>query len=382
MMNILVTGARGFVGRNLVSQLRNVRDGKARWYPPVEIGEIFEYDIDGTPEQLDGYCRRADFVYNLAGVNRPKDEAEFMAGNFGFASTLLDALRRAGNTCPVMLSSSIQAALDNPYGRSKQAGEELFFRYGREMGARVLVYRFANLFGKWCRPNYNSVVATFCHNIAHGLPVRVDDPARRLPLCYVDDVVDELIGALTGGEHREGGYCTVPVIHEVTLGRIVELLRSFQAMPATLDVPDTGDAFARKLYATFLTYLPRERFAWPLTPHADARGSFTEVLRTGHGGQVSVNVSKPGVVKGRHWHHSKVERFVVVSGHGLIRQRLVGTDETVEREVWGERPEVVETIPGWTHELVNLSPTENMVTLIWCNECFDPARPDTYAEEV
>ena len=381
-MNRLITGARGFVGRNLASQLRNVREGKARWYAPVEIGEIFEYDIDSRPEELDDYCRRADFVFNLAGVNRPKDEAEFMAGNFGFASTLLDGLRRAGNRCPVMLSSSIQAALDNPYGRSKRAGEELFFRYGRETGARVLVYRFANLFGKWCRPNYNSVVATFCHNTANGLPLRVDDPSKELPLCYIDDVVDELIGALAGREHREGDYCTVPTVHRVTLGRIAELLASFRTMPTTLDVPDTGDAFARKLYATYLTYLPAEEFAYALTPHADERGSFTELLRTARGGQVSVNVSKPGVVKGRHWHHTKVERFIVVAGHGLVRQRRVGTQEVAEREVWGSRPEVVETIPGWTHELVNLSPTDDMVTVIWCNECFDPARPDTYAEPV
>mgnify|MGYP001776556399 FL=1 len=381
-MDILITGARGFVGRNLVSQLRNVRAGKARWYAPVEIGEIFEYDIDSHPEELDGYCRRAGFVFNLAGVNRPKDEAEFMAGNFGFASTLLESLRRVGNACPVMLSSSVQASLDNAYGRSKRAGEDLFFRYGRETGARVLVYRFSNLFGKWCRPNYNSVVATFCHNTAHGLPIRVDDAGRELPLCYIDDVVDELIGALAGHEHRDGDYCTVPIVHHVTLGRIADLLRSFREMPSTLDVPDAGDAFARKLYATYLTYLPVDGFSYALTPHADERGSFTEVLRMARGGQVSVNVSKPGVVKGRHWHHTKVERFVVVAGHGLVRQRRVGTAEVVAREVWGDRPEVVETIPGWTHELVNLSPTENMVTLIWCNECFDPSRPDTYAEEV
>lgn len=381
-MDILITGARGFVGRNLVSQLRNVRAGKARWYAPVEIGEIFEYDIDSRPEELDEYCRRAGFVFNLAGVNRPKDEAEFMAGNFGFASTLLESLRRAGNACPVMLSSSVQASLDNAYGRSKRAGEDLFFRYGRETGARVLVYRFSNLFGKWCRPNYNSVVATFCHNTAHGLPIRVDDAGRELPLCYIDDVVDELIGALAGHEHRDGDYCTVPIVHHVTLGRIADLLRSFREMPSTLDVPDAGDAFARKLYATYLTYLPVDGFSYALTPHVDERGSFTEVLRMARGGQVSVNVSKPGVVKGRHWHHTKVERFVVVAGHGLVRQRRVGTAEVVAREVWGDRPEVVETIPGWTHELVNLSPTENMVTLIWCNECFDPSRPDTYAEEV
>lgn len=381
-MDILITGARGFVGRNLVSQLRNVRAGKARWYAPVEIGEIFEYDIDSRPEELDEYCRRAGFVFNLAGVNRPKDEAEFMAGNFGFASTLLESLRRAGNACPVMLSSSVQASLDNAYGRSKRAGEDLFFRYGRETGARVLVYRFSNLFGKWCRPNYNSVVATFCHNTAHGLPIRVDDAGRELPLCYIDDVVDELIGALAGHEHRDGDYCTVPIVHHVTLGRIADLLRSFREMPSTLDVPDAGDAFARKLYATYLTYLPVDGFSYALTPHADERGSFTEVLRMARGGQVSVNVSKPGVVKGRHWHHTKVERFVVVAGHGLVRQRRVGTAEVVACEVWGDRPEVVETIPGWTHELVNLSPTENMVTLIWCNECFDPSRPDTYAEEV
>lgn len=381
-MNILVTGAKGFVGRNLVSQLCNVRDAKARCYDLAPDLEILEYDLGNTPAELDDYCRRADFVFNLAGVNRPQDPADFMRGNFGFASDLLAALERHGNRCPVMLSSSTQAALDNPYGQSKRAGEQLFFDYARRTGAPVLVYRFPNLFGKWCRPNYNSVVATFCHNTANGLPLRVDDPSKELPLCYIDDVVDELIGALTGGEHREGDYCTVPTVHRVTLGRIAELLASFRTMPTTLDVPDTGDAFARKLYATYLTYLPAEEFAYALTPHADERGSFTELLRTARGGQVSVNVSKPGVVKGRHWHHTKVERFIVVAGHGLVRQRRVGTQEVAEREVWGSRPEVVETIPGWTHELVNLSPADDMVTVIWCNECFDPARPDTYAEPV
>lgn len=387
-MNILVTGAKGFVGRNLVSQLCNVRDAKARCYDLAPDLEILEYDLGNTPAELDDYCRRADFVFNLAGVNRPQDPADFMRGNFGFASDLLAALERHGNRCPVMLSSSTQAALDNPYGQSKRAGEQLFFDYARRTGAPVLVYRFPNLFGKWCRPNYNSVVATFCYNLAHNLPIQVNDPTVELHMVYVDDVVDELIGALGGHAHREGDYCRVPVEHTVTLGRIADLLRSFASGRERLALPDVGDAFARKLYSTYLSYLPADKFAYPLTMHADTRGSFTEVLRGEGFGQLSVNVSRPGQVKGNHWHHSKVEKFVVVHGHGLIQQRRVGLDAegrpypVVNREVSGAHLEVVETIPGYTHNLVNLSPTDDLVTLIWCNEPFDPARPDTYAEPV
>ncbi len=387
-MNILVTGAKGFVGRNLVSQLCNIRDGKARGYSLSSELRIFEYDLGQTPAQLDDFCRQADFVFNLAGVNRPQDPSDFMRGNFGFASGLLSALERHGNRCPVMLSSSTQAGLDNPYGESKRAGERLFFDYARRTGAPVLVYRFPNLFGKWCRPNYNSVVATFCHNLACGLPIRVNDPATELHMVYIDDVVDELIAALAGGEHREGDYCSVPVEHTVTLGRIASLLRSFADERPQLGLPDVGDAFVRKLYSTYLSYLPPESFAYPLHTHSDPRGSFTEVFRAPAFGQFSVNVSLPGQVKGNHWHHSKVEKFLVVHGRALIRQRRVGLDAdgrpwpVVSREVSADRLEVVETIPGYTHDLVNLSPTDNLVTLIWCNEPFDPARPDTYSEPV
>lgn len=401
-MNILVTGARGFVGRNLCAQLRNIRDGKARWYgvPSPQELEIHEYDIDSTPEELDDWCSRADFVFNLAGVNRPEDPADFMRGNFGFASELLAALRRHGNTCPVMLSSSIQATLsgrfgDSAYGRSKKAGEELFFSYAAETGARVLVYRFPNLFGKWCRPNYNSAVATFCHNVARDLPVRVDDRSTELELLYIDDLVDELVRALTGGEHRcefegvravpapGGRYCAVPETHRATLGEIVDLLHEFRRQPETLVVPDIpAGSFAKKLYSTYLSYLPRERAAFPVKMNRDARGSFTELLRTRNSGQVSVNVSLPGVTKGEHWHHTKWEFFIVVSGRGLIRERKVGTDEVMEFRVSGERIEVVHMLPGYTHDIVNLSDTEPLVTVMYANEPFDPARPDTYAEPV
>ena len=337
-MKILVTGARGFVGRNLVSQLHNIRDGKARNYGIAgEELTIYEYDMDSDPAELDVYCRQADFVFNLAGVYRPKDASEFMKGNFGFASTLLDTLKKYGNTCPVMISSSTQAALDNPYGESKRAGEQLLFEYSRETGAKVLVYRFPNVFGKWCRPNYNSAVATFCNNIAHDLPIRVNDPSVVMHLVYIDDVVDELISALSGMEHRNGDYCEVPVVHTITLGGIVELIRSFRQMPGTLSVPDLSDAFTKKLYSTYLSYLPEERFSYPLKMNVDDRGSFTEIIRTSDCGQFSVNISKPGVTKGQHWHHTKNEKFVVVSGHGLIQLRKIGTEEVVSFEVSGGR---------------------------------------------
>ena len=381
-MNILVTGARGFVGRNLCAQLGNIRDGKARQYGDLSVGEIWEYDVDNTAEELDAWCRGADFVFNLAGVNRPQDPAEFMKGNFGFASELLDALKRHGNTCPVMISSSTQAALDNAYGESKRAGEELVFSYSRETGAKVLVYRFPNVFGKWCRPNYNSAVATFCHNIAHGLPIQVNDPSVVMRLVYIDDVVEELIAALSGGEHWSGDYCEVPVVHEITLGGIADLLYSFRDMREDLEVPNLGDAFTKKLYSTYLSYLPAEKFSYPLKMNRDARGSFTEIIRTADRGQFSVNVSKPGITKGQHWHHTKNEKFVVVGGHGLIELRKIGTGEKTSFEVSGERMEVVEMIPGYTHKIVNLSETEDLVTVMWANEAFDPGHPDTYFEEV
>lgn len=388
-MNILITGASGFVGRNLCAQLRNIRDGKAKNYAVSGDLTLYEYDLNSTPEELDAYCRDADFVFNLAGVNRPQDPADFMRGNFGFASTLLATLKKHGNTCPVMISSSIQAALDNPYGESKRAGDQLLFDYAEETGAKVLVYRFPNLFGKWCRPNYNSAVATFCNNIANDLPITVNDPSVVMHLVYIDDVVDELIGALTGGEHRDGAFCVVPTSHRITLGAIVDLLHTFRRMPETLEVPDTTkDGFAKKLYATYLSYLPSDRFAYDLKMNVDPRGSFTEIIRTADRGQFSVNVSKPGITKGQHWHHTKNEKFVVVHGHGLIQLRKVGTDENgqlypvVNYEVSGEKIQVVEMIPGYTHNIVNLSDTEDLVTFMWCNECFDPAKPDTYFEPV
>lgn len=382
-MNILVTGANGFVGRNLVSQLENIGSGKARNYAIAgEELHVLCYDVDSDPAALEEYCRRADFVFNLAGVNRPQDPSEFMKGNFGFASLLLDTLKKCGNTCPVMISSSTQAALDNPYGESKRAGEELLFEYGRETGAKVLVYRFPNVFGKWCRPNYNSAVATFCHNIAHGLPIRVNDPSVVMHLVYIDDVVDELIGALSGDEHRAGAFCEVPVVHEITLGGIVDLLYSFRDMQQDLEVPDLGDAFTKKLYSTYLSYLPKEKFCYPLKMNVDNRGSFTEIIRTPDRGQFSVNISKPGITKGEHWHHTKNEKFVVVSGHGLVQLRKIGTDEVINFEVSGEKMEVVEMIPGYTHNIINLSDTEDLVTFMWANEAFNPERPDTYFEPV
>lgn len=400
-MKILVTGAHGFVGRNLVSQLRNIRDGKARNYAlSGEELEIFEYDVDTDPSLLDDYCRQADFVFNLAGVNRPKDTSEFMKGNFGFASTLLETLKKYGNRCPVMLASSIQATLvgryaASDYGRSKLAGEELFFTYSRETGAKVLVYRFPNLFGKWCRPNYNSAVATFCYNTAHDLPLQVNDPSTRLELLYIDDLVEEMLAALEGKEHRcefdgvetilqeDGRYCAAPVTHKVTLGEIVELLHAFSRQPATLVMPEIPPhSFAKKLYSTYLSYLPKEKVAFPLKMNVDARGSFTELLRTENCGQVSVNISKPGITKGEHWHHSKWEFFMVVSGHALIRERKIGTDEVLEFEVSGREIKAVHMLPGYTHNIINLSETEDLVTVMWANEAFDPSRPDTYYEPV
>lgn len=400
-MKILVTGAHGFVGRNLVSQLRNIRDGKARNYAlSREELEIFEYDVDTDPSLLDDYCRQADFVFNLAGVNRPKDTSEFMKGNFGFASTLLETLKKHGNKCPVMLASSIQATLvgryaASDYGRSKLAGEELFFTYSRETGAKVLVYRFPNLFGKWCRPNYNSAVATFCYNTAHDLPLQVNDPSTRLELLYIDDLVEEMLAALEGKEHRcefdgvetilqeDGRYCAAPVTHKVTLGEIVELLHAFSRQPATLVMPEIPPhSFAKKLYSTYLSYLPKEKVAFPLKMNVDARGSFTELLRTENCGQVSVNISKPGITKGEHWHHSKWEFFMVVSGHALIRERKIGTDEVLEFEVSGREIKAVHMLPGYTHNIINLSETEDLVTVMWANEAFDPSRPDTYYEPV
>ncbi len=382
-MNILVTGAKGFVGRNLVSQLRNIGSGKAKNYAVSGKSlTVFEYDIDSDPADLDTYCRQADFVFNLAGVNRPREQTEFMEGNFGFASTLLDTLKKYDNICPVMISSSTQAALDNPYGESKRAGERLLFNYGQETGAKVLVYRFPNVFGKWCRPNYNSAVATFCHNITHDLPIRVNDPDVVMKLAYVDDVVDELIAALSGQEHRMGDYCEVPVTHTITLGGIVELITGFKDMHTNLSVPDLGDAFTKKLYSTYLSYLPKEKFIYPLKMNVDERGSFTEIIRTSDRGQFSVNISKPGITKGQHWHHTKNEKFVVVSGHGLIQLRKIVSGEVMEFEVSGDRIEAVEMIPGYTHNIINLSETEDLVTVMWCNECFDPHKPDTYFEKV
>ena len=395
-MNILVTGAKGFVGRNLCENLKNIRDGKNRTRPALCVENVFEYDLDTDPALLDEYCAKADFVFNLAGVNRPKEQSEFMQGNFGFASTLLDTLKKHGNTCPVMLSSSIQATLigrygQSDYGKSKLAGEELFFAYAKESGAPVLVYRFPNLFGKWCRPNYNSAVATFCHNTAHDLPLTVNDPATELELLYIDDLVEEMLDALEGHPHRcdydglapvfgqEGRYCAAPVTHKVTLGEIVALLDVFKAQPATLLMPEIpAGSFAKKLYSTYLSYLPKEKAAFALKQNTDARGSFTELLKTENCGQFSVNVSLPGITKGQHWHNTKWEFFIVVSGHGLIQQRRVDSEEVLEFEVWGDKPTAVQMLPGYTHNIINLSDSENLVTLMWANEQFDPAHPDTF----
>ena len=395
-MKILVTGAKGFVGKNLCAELNNIKEGKARCYGGLVIDAVYEYDIDSNLEELDAYCSDCDFVFNLAGVNRPKENSEFMSGNFGFASILLDCLKTHKNTCPVMLSSSIQATLigrygTSDYGKSKLAGEELFFEYGRETGARVLVYRFPNLFGKWCRPNYNSAVATFCNNIANDLAIQVNDPGVELELLYIDDLVKEMINALQGEEHHcefdgvetvlnaDGRYCAVPVTHKATLGEIVSLLESFKAQPQTLVMPEIPEnSFAKKLYGTFLSYLPKEKVIFPLKMNVDDRGSFTELLKTVNCGQFSVNISKPGITKGQHWHHTKWEFFIVVSGRALIQQRRIDTDEVLNFEVSGDKIEAVHMLPGYTHNIINLSDTCELVTLMWANEAFDSNCPDTY----
>ncbi|MEE0937854.1 MAG: capsular polysaccharide biosynthesis protein CapF [Bacteroidales bacterium] len=382
-MKILVTGAKGFVGKNLVAQLNNIKDGKARCYGDLKIDAVYEYDIDSTIEELDAFCKDCDFVFNLAGVNRPQNQEEFMQGNFGFASTLLDTLKKHGNKCPVMISSSTQAALDNPYGESKRAGEQLMFSYAEETGAKVLVYRFPNLFGKWCRPNYNSAVATFCNNIANDLPIQVNDPKVVLNLVYIDDLVDEMIAALKGEEHRKEQFCSVPIVHSVALGEIVEMLYKFKEQPQSLIVPEIpNNSFIKKLYSTFLSYFPQEKVAFPLKMNIDDRGSFTELLKSKNVGQVSINISKPGITKGQHWHNSKWEFFIVVAGHGLIQERKIGSDEVIEFEVSGDKIEAVHMLPGYTHNIINLSQTENLVTVMWANESFDPNKPDTFFEVV
>ena len=425
-MRILVTGAKGFVGRNLCANLRNIQEGKDRRFPELSIEAVYEYDLDSTPEQLDEYCKNADFVFNLAGVNRPQNQEEFMQGNFGFASTLLDTLKKHGNTCPVMLSSSQQASLtgrfgNSEYGRSKKAGEDMFLRYEQDVLApavqefkgskglrpRVLVYRFPNLFGKWCRPNYNSAVATFCNAFANDLPYTVNDPSVELELLYIDDLVDEMIACLKGEEHHcefdgltvvptesktsaishqpsaIGRYCYVPTTHKATLGEIVELLKSFAEQPKTLMIPEIPEnSFAKKLYSTYLSYLPKEKVAFPLKMNVDDRGSFTELVHTLNAGQVSINISKPGITKGQHWHNTKWEFFIVVAGHGLIQERKLGTDEVIEFEVSGDNIQCIHMLPGYTHNIINLSDTENLVTVMYCNEIFNPNKPDTYFEPV
>lgn len=399
-MKILVTGAKGFVGQNLVANLKNIQQGKNRTRPALQIDEIYEYDITSTQQELETYCAQADFVFNLAGVNRPKDQSEFMQGNFGFASTLLDTLKKHGNTCQVMLASSIQATLigrygESDYGKSKLAGEELFFAYAVETGAQVLVYRFPNLFGKWCRPNYNSVIATFCNNIANDLPIQVNDPNVELELLYIDDLVEEMLDALEGKAHRcnydglavqaaaDGRYCYAPTTHKVTLGEIVELLDLFKAQPQSLVMPEIPyNSFAKKLYSTYLSYLPAEKTIFDLKMNQDERGSFTELLKTLSCGQFSVNISKPGITKGEHWHNSKWEFFIIVAGHGMIQERRIGSDEIREYEVSGDKIQAVQMLPGFTHNIINLSQTENLVTVMWANEQFDPQHPDTFGEKV
>lgn len=430
-MKILITGAKGFVGKNLCAQLNNIKEGKAKCYGDLVIDEVFEYDIDSTPEDLDQYCKDCDFVFNLAGVNRPKDPEEFMKGNFGFASTLLDTLKKYGNKAPVMLASSQQASLtgrfgNSEYGRSKKAGEDLFLQYGQEQGVRVLVYRFPNLFGKWCRPNYNSAVATFCNNIANDLPIQVNDPKVELELLYIDDLVEEMICALKGEEHhcefeglevipmngnvigqsqeisggnldeeisssrisgeainKKGRYCYCPITHKATLGEIVGLLHKFEEMPKTLMIPEIpADSFAKRLYSTYLSYLPKEKAIFDLKMNCDQRGSFTELVHTLNCGQVSINISKPGITKGQHWHHTKWEQFIVVSGHGLIQLRKEGTDEVLNYEVSGDKIQSVIMLPGYTHNIINLSDTHDLVTVMYCNEIFDPNRPDTFFDPV
>ena len=405
-MKILVTGAKGFVGKNLCAQLKNIRDGKDRRFPELKIDEVWEYDIDSVPEQLSEWCQKADFVFNLAGVNRPQNQEEFLEGNFGFASTLLDTLKKFGNSCPVLLSSSQQAALtgrfgNSEYGRSKKAGEDLFLKYQEETGAKVLIYRFPNLFGKWCRPNYNSAVATFCNNIANDLPIQVNDPSVEMELLYIDDLVAEMLDALEGKEHRcefdglfvipaesaenaeKGRYCYCPVTHKITLGEIVELIHQFAEQPKTLMIPEIPEnSFAKKLYSTYLSYLPKEKVAFPLKMNEDDRGSFTEMIHTLNTGQVSINISKPGITKGQHWHNTKWEFFIVVAGHGLIQERKIGSDEIIEFEVSGDNIQCIHMLPGYTHNIINLSETENLVTVMYCNEIFDPNHPDTYFEKV
>ncbi len=399
-MKVLVTGAAGFVGRNLVENMKNIRDGKNRTRPNISIEEIYEYDLSSTPEQLDEYCSKADFVFNLAGVNRPKDPEEFKKGNFGFASTLLDTLKKHNNKAPVMLSSSIQATLSgrfgtSEYGLSKKAGEDLFFQYGEETGAKVLVYRFPNLVGKWVRPNYNSAVGTFCNNIANDLPITVNDPTVELEMLFIDDLIEEMFDALEGKEHHcefegvetirkeDGRYCCAPVTHKATLGYIVECLNKFHDQPQTLIVPAIPDgSFEKKLYSMYLSYLPKEKVAFDLKMNVDDRGSFTELLKTADHGQFSINISKPGITKGQHWHNSKWEFFIVVAGHGLIQERKIGTDEVIEFEVSGDKIQAVHMLPGYTHNIINLSDTENLVTVMWANEIFDSNHPDTFYEPV
>ncbi len=419
-MKILVTGAKGFVGRNLCTELNNIKEGKARCYGDLKVDAVYEYDIDSKPEELDVYCRDCDFVFNLAGVNRPKEQSEFMEGNFGFASTLLDTLKKYDNRCPVMLSSSQQASLtgrfgNSEYGRSKKAGEELFLKYQDETGAKVFIYRFPNLFGKWCRPNYNSAVATFCNNIANDLPITVNDPSVELELLYIDDLVSEMMNALQGKEHRcdfdgldvipcnsdtnnsqlptdsklstlnskLGKYCYCPVTHHVKLGEIVDLLYRFAEQPKTLMIPEIPEgSFAKKLYSTYLSYLPKEKVAYPLKMNVDQRGSFTELVHLANCGQVSINISKPGITKGQHWHHSKWELFIVVKGHGLIQERKEGSDEVIEFDVNGDNIQVVHMLPGYTHNIINLSDTEDLVTVMYCNEVFNPDKPDTFFDPV
>lgn len=399
-MKILVTGAKGFVGKNLCSQLNNIKDGKAKCYGNLVIDEVFEYDIDSTPEELDRCCKDADFVFNFAGVNRPQNPEEFMQGNFGFASTLLETLKKYDNKATVILSSSAQASLtgrfgNSEYGRSKKAGEDLFLQYGEENGVKMLVYRFPNLYGKWCRPNYNSAVATFCNNIANDLPIQVNDLSVELELLYIDDLVEEMILALKGEEHHcefeglevlpsnDGRYCYCPVTHNATLGGIVGLLHQFADMPKTLMIPEIpADSFAKRLYSTFLSYLPKEKAVFDLNMNVDARGSFTELVHTLNCGQVSINISKPGITKGQHWHHTKWEQFIVVSGHGLIQLRKEGTDEILNYEVSGDKVQSVIMLPGYTHNIINLSETENLVTVMYCNEIFDVNRPDTFFDPV
>ena len=400
MAKILVTGAKGFVGKNLCAQLNNIQDGKARCYGNVVVDTVYEYDLDSTPEELNQWCKEADFVFNLAGVNRPKNTDEFMQGNFGFASTLLDTLKKHQNTCPVMLSSSLQASLtgrfgNSEYGRSKKAGEDLFLEYSKETGAKVLVYRFPNLFGKWCRPNYNSAVATFCNAVANDLPYTVNDPSVELELLYIDDLVDEMIACLKGEEHHcefdglevlpqaDGKYCYVPTTHKATLGEIIDFLNKFAEQPKTLMIPEIpSNSFAKKLYSTYLSYLPKDKVAFPLKMNVDDRGSFTELVHTLNCGQVSINISKPGISKGQHWHNTKWELFIVVAGHGLIQERKLGTDEIIEFEVSGDNIQCIHMLPGYTHNIINLSETENLVTVMYCNEIFNPDKPDTFFEPV